>query len=1284
MKNNPSELSNNLEELVQANGLTQSQINDYLYDLVRGKSDGTFLYEWYYANDEKNSGAYLFEEAVNTPEYREFFKQEEELFEKNKDVLRKYIGKKGILNHTELGPSDGRKFVKYMKKLPDREKIFQYKIYRPADVSERARRVAGAYVSKELQMVSDPIDGDWRESQNLKNDNRKINYMFGWSLAAFESRGCIEILRNIRSDADLQGRDFIFSYFVPPQAQEEIKKLIKAYYTDKVKNRIMRGLEELGLDISKLEFEVMYTDSRRDEMNILPPRISVGARVKEGEQLTIKSKNSTWTYNGGHFFCAIPSIRRSEAEILRIATEAGYKNMESFMGQDMWLMVLRSRPKLQETLRYKHRSRTKAVLYALLWLSTYATWDNLYSTYKDQNKINEKIELAIKYKDLSVTTNGYPSHANYTLEEKMKRVDELADMLYSTLKIRYKNYSFPSQRQLKNAIKLLLVKDNNLELFTQAATEKENLVYFIDNIFRPNFTTFSVETKSLEPYEHFKKYERLMNKTLKDTTNATLDSKKTLYYDYWVIKASVNKYTQQKVNEIGLYMTAEGEIYELISVTINSYPGDKSEPKFIMAKPVWFDAKGEIEQDGVYSVLDGKKVIRDYFKKWYVSGVADKIMDNIYDLYQSKKESPANDYDSYARMMAGKTPTARDRDLVEDILIQHIITWYNLSYLLDEGNEEMLKHFISEYLPEYIREMMPDKQELLSKYNFGRLWKLEKPALYSVLKTFWEFVDKYYFSDADKQHQDVQWLKNELLQELLSQNEIDYEYLLTEEGTFNYLYQRKEICWKYWYTLNTWEDMPNFESWFIHDLTSEWIKEVLETTRPNIPGLNYFHNFYRTRNGKIFSVIAQQPYAYAVEINDITNHNAVEARKDEFREIVKNQKPYLAKLDKKAWGTPWDSMGKRNATKAYINDNIIPFRLSAGREVAKDYMIQKYVLPLSYAINKQLLAKYSCRDSSRDYDLKHVEEIVIEQLFEEVMSTKYYDEESKKYSILTSLEKWDVTLRDVFIDTYLLPKCAGKLENYLDLEEYNSKSITQIIQSDYVNVRENVIWIMNFIGSTNKEFDQLTDEQLWKVNNQELGWDKLSQIILYFIQHCEWLDQEMTQEDRYKYLMEHGEVFHQQGFEYLDLSRIRERPVSLRNCMRNTITYPSNEKRPVGWFYHYDYQQIYITPEGEKFEVAANRDMPYFIARPIATQEEREKELHDRLQHMTSPYLLPSEEAPRLKKLIDEKYDVYQVKHAAKIFKEIQEFFGEDIYFETEMDRLEAREKIVSGANMPP
>lgn len=117
---------------------------------------------------------------------------------------------------------------------------------------------------------------------------------------------------------------------------------------------------------------------------------------------------------------------------------------------------------------------------------------------------------------------------NDTPEKKLERVYQLADNMVTILKTRYASFDFPGDKELRNALALLISQKDNLANFRDGNREWENMVEFVDQVFWPSYTSSTAALEHTALYEHLAPYESMMQVLLDHPRDLTIPEQQTV------------------------------------------------------------------------------------------------------------------------------------------------------------------------------------------------------------------------------------------------------------------------------------------------------------------------------------------------------------------------------------------------------------------------------------------------------------------------------------------------------------------------------------------------------------------------------------------------------------------------------------------------------------------------------------------------------------------------------------------------------------------------------------
>ncbi len=1248
----------NLHELLSQdileNGLTLQQKHNYALDVAEGKSNGKRLYERGYKHDPARSGMTLYLDAVHDPAYAWLFSQQErDLFLQLAPYIADELRKSRVKKLVHLGPWNGEKWVDYLMQLP--EKVRQDladKTYVPVDISPQATKLASERMEDAFDMKSDPIIGDWLKTEQIRLLKQKF-LLFEWgSFDNFSVYEAGQLLDNLGIGTGFSKDMLLMSFFLAPERnapdyREQVQRLEEAYRTEAVKRRIMSGLQELGYDIEKLEFVAEYTDELLYE-GVAAMR--VGARVKMGEEISLKIGNLDLRLSGGQALWAITSRRYTKEKITSMYKQHGWSLKASALGTDVGWLALQNRSWVQDTLIKNKRKIKRAIVTALLAggaLGAYKWVEN----YTHQQKIHEKILHNIQFKNADRYQDRFVTEYD-TPEKKLERVKWLANEMVKVLHIRYRDFAFPDDNELQNTLGLLISQGNNLDVFLRGDGEYEAMVHFLDEVFRPLYSTTSSDIEQAELYAHLKEYEGEMRETRESQDDHQINEN-TLpsgsIPKIWV----ENRY--QKLKKLGKYITSDGQKYDIAigerrqATWYNDY---RVEWKKLVARMMRDDESAN--DDTPYRVIDGKKIVQDYFKKWYT----DKLTHDLLLLVANEREKQRMKSDRTLYRYSSHEYELRELwEVLNGLLVRLNMQGYDFSYLTETWSEEMQKRFLFAFLPLY-EGLMKQEKEILNQHHISPE-QSETVSLSQMTTRLTDYLDTYFYA-IDAQ-QDLFGLKKELVREMLQRADNDwrYEQIKDDASCFDYLYARKELCMKFGYKLQTWQDFGDYEP-ALRQLLLDKTKDLGNEFA--LPGqLNYFNNFYRCTDGRVFSFGGNYHEMHAFEITPATSHRAIKQCLPEIAQGIENQR------GKWIWSiqgsSRWDLLKNQQAV-SYINQHYLPFTQETAKVVAQDYFNQKYGEKIAERLSAYLLE--TCGSTKKELQgavKKLLSQTIVKLLLSYTLS----------FSEITAAENSN-EYRTTLLYYFLIPECKDALEKIMgmSIEWELPYAVTDQLKFVPTTVQEFMQtfgvmhnWMINAengaLITPEKNMHEFTEEQR-----------KVAQALLKIVSSLPSEKYDLkTHLGRYTFFMEHAQDFKSLGYAYHD------RYFSYFQAdINKIISWKSKESTIESLGSDYSRGVYYIvTPQG-KYRMARAVDRAWWsspiYARPIFSKQERNDIIRDLKKEFALKYgggYISTAESQRVQSTFEERYVMRSTSHAKKLFDELYAVYGEALFEQDPADR---------------
>lgn len=1223
------------------NGFSRARKNEIIRGLVNGMSAWEWLYEWERKDSPEHSWMGLYLQTKNTPAYQRFSHEEHALFSTMQTSLQKLFFDKKIDNCVHLGTGDGQTWIDYIASLPGAQEHLPDKKYIPVDINPWAANHAGKKIGWQCHMKVDPLIADWLKTDHLRSVSNKA-ILFEWaSLGNFSPADVRKLLRQLGTERG-RGTRLVASFFVAPEREDpeyqtKIDAILQGYQTPEVEQWIMQWLAEVGIDCDALDFCVEF-QSPNDWHDLASVR--VWARVKPGRELRIEVDGQTRILPAWFPLWAIASRRFTLQQIKQIFTDQDWKVDAVVSGEFVWVITAKSKSGFQQYVWHHQQKIKTAAITALLASSAWwakQRWDSHTMQKNIEQKIAYNIQFKNTYKHLDRRTTEYK-----TPQEKLVRVYELAKHMVSLLKVRYHGFAFPDDQELQNALALTLSQHNNLAQFADGDEEQATMVEFIDHVFWPNYTSSTTALEHTVLYEYLQPNEPLLHEAIDRATKTEISEAQTI--TTW-FKGFITMQKTWKVEVIGQYVTTRGEWFELakaskVTASLSGHPSFDGEQ--LVARRV----RGDTEPFGKWSTADAKIIATDYFKKWYV----DQLVLALLPLVQENWRVLS------AWELDKKTAWLHHHDfleVIESTLITLNRQWYDFSYLLEPDAKDMHHRFLYSFLAEY-QGLSDEQQCVFEQYGIKSSHQKESKelSLSSAIDALTNYLDTYFYAVWSKQS--LFLLKKELTREMLQNPDLESKYtrLVDEEACFAYLYARKELCAQFGYKINAWEDFSDREPGFRKLLA--WTAIKIDRVVP-VPGaVNYFNNFYRTADGRVFSIAGNRHEMGALEITPETNHHAIEQLLPHIKKEIE------AKRWKGFWSLKWsgrDELAKNDVAMRYVNETYLPFTMPAAQVVAQDYFEQKYATQLAQEMTKQLMTH--CRPPNIPSLSDDVEKVIAQTIVSLMVSY-----------VLTPAEinaaKTDPQYCQTLFHYFIIPEGKAALEDCLHMDIGAELPYAAVDQLPFIPIA-----IQEFMQSFGVCKDWMVQSaRLTAPKTQSIGklsheQQQVAQTLVKTLATVKPEDYDLsTHLGRYKFFMEQraefaslGYTYHSRYFSYLG-----------KNIINNTRTLEKEQVMEDLWsgMMKQVVREV-VTPVG-RYQMTYTMNAlwrDFIFARPVFTEEEMRsarEALRGEFARRYGVGYISGAESQRVEDQFAERYVRWRTSHAKQLFDELYAVYGEHLY----------------------
>ena len=392
----------------------------HLDGLFSNNANGVFLY------DDDMWGE-LFIRAISTPGYCNLISQEEKVYSTFRDALQLYFS--DIQNIILYGPGDGRKDSIILQQIDPSLRILEGKVIHPVDVNVSFAHNAGenikaVCVKKWINTLTSACIGDFVHAKELQQQkiSDKLYAFFGGSIGNFSDEDIVTLLKNITSDKIHGSRFALITAFFEPDFHDYTEHtaredaLLKSYDTQAVKERVLYGLQKLGVLSESIVFDVQYERNSDRWWRVL-----IGAKVVKDIHVSYAWK--TYCASAGDSLRAIQSRRFKKDYFTQLAGQAEHSVVQYYEEGGVGCVVTKTKEEnpeneTVESKKLRLQKVQKASFFSIsaiaaLWLMT-----NLSEQYQDHRaRIHRKEQSAAEInKKSSMKWAWHPLSSYYTSE----------------------------------------------------------------------------------------------------------------------------------------------------------------------------------------------------------------------------------------------------------------------------------------------------------------------------------------------------------------------------------------------------------------------------------------------------------------------------------------------------------------------------------------------------------------------------------------------------------------------------------------------------------------------------------------------------------------------------------------------------------------------------------------------------------------------------------------------------------------------------------------------------
>ncbi len=367
------------------------------------------------------------------------------LIDRHRSTLQSYITK----YLTDIGCGNGKKAIELLEGSEAGYTV----VYLASDYSASMIDLAEKNILEKIPGIKLGNHQIMRPGNGLLTNSLEGNTYFwvGWTIGNFlNNQDISNQIKNMSNSWTLKWNRIILSYFDAPKTPEAIEKTENMYRTKEVANRILNGVQNIGIDTTQFECVANYN----------PSDTCVYVWIKAKEDVEIILAWRTIHIKKWEIYNVIKSKRFSLEEIKVILKQSWAKLEDHFSDWDISLIVAKKDPK------YFHKTMKIAALTSLLVAGTLAgwIWEHYISQQKQKAENTEflKKNLQNKWSQKAHFDNREREDPDKTFWTRLK-IDQAIDDFYNDFLTIYWSWSASGKD-------LLDFKDLMKQHFLQADT----------------------------------------------------------------------------------------------------------------------------------------------------------------------------------------------------------------------------------------------------------------------------------------------------------------------------------------------------------------------------------------------------------------------------------------------------------------------------------------------------------------------------------------------------------------------------------------------------------------------------------------------------------------------------------------------------------------------------------------------------------------------------------------------------------------------------------------------
>lgn len=399
------------------------------------------------------------------------YNQELHLLDTYQHTLQQYLTK----YLTDVGCGNGQKAIHLLQDTS----VLHDVTYLASDYSSSMIDLAEKNIIEKIPNIKLGNHQIMRPGNELLTNSLDENTYFrvGCTIGNFlDKQDIIHQIKNMSNSWTLKGNTIIFTYFDIPKTSEAIQKTKQLYDNREAETWIMNGLQNIGLDTTRFDYNVEYSLS--------DTCIYVWIKAKEDIEINLSWKNIS--IKKWEVFNVIKSKRFGLEEIKSILKQSWAKLEKHISDWDISMIVAKQDPK------YFRKTMKIAALSSLLlaWVLAWGVGGHYLSEQKQNHENKEflKKNLQHKYSSTASYDSRERTDPDKTLWTRLK-IDQATEDFYNDFLAIYGSWN-ATEKELSN------LKDLMVQHFLQS--DANGILINLDKVYAGGFITPENNQKELK------------------------------------------------------------------------------------------------------------------------------------------------------------------------------------------------------------------------------------------------------------------------------------------------------------------------------------------------------------------------------------------------------------------------------------------------------------------------------------------------------------------------------------------------------------------------------------------------------------------------------------------------------------------------------------------------------------------------------------------------------------------------------------------------------------------